>query len=126
VRPVRLGRAAAQAEWLRVRLMLRRTAVRGALFAAAVVFLLAAIAAGHVATWIALRPLLSPLWATACIGGGDLVLAILLLSLASRDVPSAAELEAAQMSRAARGALAREFMLFGLMRSLMSLLRRRK
>ena len=126
MRPVRLARAAAQAEWLRIQLMLRRTAVRGALFAAAMVFLLAAVAAGHVAAWLALRPLLTPLWATGAVGGGDLVLAILLLSLAARDVPGAAELEAAQMSRAARGALAREFMLFGLMRSVMSLVRRQK
>ena len=126
MRPVRLAQAAAQSEWLRIRLRLRRSVVRAAFFAAAIGFFLAALTAGHVAAWIALQPKLTPLLATAVVGGADLVLALILLGLSSRDRPSAAELEAAQMGRTARAALAREFMFYSSLRTVFSMWRRRR
>ncbi|OJY67859.1 MAG: hypothetical protein BGP12_20480 [Rhodospirillales bacterium 70-18] len=75
---------AAQAEGLRLRRLARRVAVRAAFAAAAGVFLLAALAAVHVAVVLALACRMPPQYAVLWVAGGDVLLALILFLLARR------------------------------------------
>ena len=92
--PIRLAQIAAQAEMLRLRALARRQAGRVMLALIAVLFLLPALAGGHVALVMALTDWTRPLWAVLIVSGIDLSLALVFALLASRDRPSRAEREA--------------------------------
>jgi hypothetical protein len=101
VRSYRLARVAAQAELLRLRLLLRRQAVRALLAMAAAVFAAAALVALHVAGAMALAESLSVVQATLVVAGVDALIALILMALAARDTPGAVEREALQLRRRA-------------------------
>lgn len=101
MRSFRLARIAAQAEFLRLRLLLRRQALRVAFAALAVLFLLAALVGAHVGGFLALAETFTPVHAVLIVIGVDLLIAIIFAVLAARDTPSAAEREALQVRRTA-------------------------
>ena len=106
MRSLRLARVAAQAELLRLRLLVRRQGVRAVLGAAALVFLLACLADLHVAGYVALRRSFDALDAVLIVAATDLAIGILFGLLALRDSPGAAEREALQVRRTAQQELA--------------------
>jgi len=101
-----LVRIAAQAELLRLRRMVRRQAGRAVLAGIAAAFLLIALAALHVAAGLALAETMRPVWAVLIVAGADLAVAALLLLLAARDRPGAAEREALRVRQSAQAELA--------------------
>jgi hypothetical protein len=104
-RSVELVKVAVQAEALRLRRHARRTALRAGYGAVAIVFLLAAFTAAHVAGALELSQHVSPVQAVLIVAGADLVIAIVLGLLASRDTPDRIEHEARQISETARSQL---------------------
>ena len=103
MRPVRLARIAAEAEGVRLRGMMARLVTRAIFAVIALFFVLGAVTFGHVAAWYKIRMALNQSYlATAGIlGGVDLLLAIILLFLASRSTPSRVETEAREVRRKA-------------------------
>jgi hypothetical protein len=103
MRPVRLARIAAEAEGVRLRGMMTRMVTRVVFAVVALFFFLGAVAFGHVAAWYEIRVGLEQpfLAATGILGGVDLVLAVVLLFLASRSKPSRVETEALEVRRRA-------------------------
>jgi hypothetical protein len=101
VRSLQLARIAAQAEFLRLRQLLRRQATRAAFGLAAAVFLLAALTGVHVAGAMALAERFTPVQAVLIVAGIDAAIAIVLAVFAARDVPSPVELEALRLRRTA-------------------------
>jgi hypothetical protein len=101
VRAFRLARVAAEAEGLRLRERMRRTAMRAAFGIIAMGFLAGAVVFAHVAAWFWLRVAWEARHAALIVAGGDLVLAILLALLAARSSPSRVELEALAVRRRA-------------------------
>jgi hypothetical protein len=108
MRPIRLARIAAEAEGLRLRGMMTRIVTRVIFAIIAAFFLLGALAFAHVAAWYEIRTALNQTYlATAgSLGGADLVIAIILLLLASRSSPSRVEVEAREVRRKALEGLA--------------------
>jgi hypothetical protein len=106
-----LARAAAQAEGLRLRRLVRRQAMRAVFGAVCVVFLLAALVLLHAVAFTALAPYLTPLQDSAVLLGGDLVVAVIFGLLAARDTPDAVEVEAKQLRDQSLGAI-RESIVF--------------
>lgn len=96
MRIVRLGRAALDAEAVRLRYVALRTVRRVVLGAIAGVFGLVALAALHVAAFFVLEldARITPAWSAVIVAGGDLLLAVILLMLAARGGLSAGEIEA--------------------------------
>ena len=103
MRPFRLARIAAEAEGVRLRGMAARIATRAAFGILALVFLAGALVFAHLAAWYELRTALelSYLLAVGSLGGADLLVAIVLLLLASRSTPSRVEIEALEVRRKA-------------------------
>jgi hypothetical protein len=101
MRSLRLLRYGAEAEQIRLKLLLRRQIGRVAMFGAAALLLLFALAVGHAAAFIALCERLTPLWSCAVLGGADLLVAALLAMLASASRPGAMERQALAQRRAA-------------------------
>jgi len=103
MRPIRLARIAAEAEGVRLRAMMTRIVMRVVFAVIALFFVLGAAAFGHVAAWYEIRVGLDQSFlATAGImGGADLLVAIILLLLASRSSPSRVEVEAREVRRKA-------------------------
>jgi hypothetical protein len=101
VRSLRLARIAAQAELLRLRLLLRRQANRAMLAVAAVFCAVAALATLHVAAAMALAEYVTRLHAVLIVAAFDAALALLLAALAARDTPGEIEREALRLRRAA-------------------------
>ncbi len=97
MRTVNLAKVAAQAEMLRLRRQGRRTVVRAGYGVVAGVFIVAFLAAAHVAIVLALIPQMQPLHAVLIVGAGDLVIGIVLGLLASRDRPDRIEREAMEV-----------------------------
>jgi len=103
MRPVRLVRIAAEAETVRWQAFAARTVTRLACACIALVFVIGAVTFAHLAGWYWLR--IS--WAlnfyeTALVlGGFDLVVAGVLLFIASRSGPSRTEREALEVRRRA-------------------------
>jgi hypothetical protein len=100
-----LARAAAQAEGLRLRRLIRRQVIRAAFAGVATVFLLAALILLHVVAFVALAPHLTPLEDSAVLLGCDLVVALIFGLLAARDTPDAVEAEAKQLRNQSLGAM---------------------
>jgi hypothetical protein len=113
VRPFRLARIAAEAEGIRLRGMVTRIVTRAILAVVALFFILGALVFGHVAAWYEIRTALNQTYlATAgMLGGADLLLAIILLLLASRSSPSRMEREAREVRRQAVEGLSSAFSL---------------
>jgi hypothetical protein len=107
VRALRASRIVVDAEALRLRLQVRRLAVRTVLVTVALVFLACALVLAHVATWFWLR--LDEGWtvqgSAAVLAVGDLVIAGLLAVVALRMGPGAVETEARLVRRQAWQAL---------------------
>jgi hypothetical protein len=103
MRPIRLARIAAEAEGVRLRAMMTRIVTRVIFAVIASFFVLAAVTFGHFAAWYGIRVGLEQSFlATAGImGGADLLVAIVLLLLASRSSPSRVEVEAREVRRKA-------------------------
>lgn len=103
MRTVRLARTAAEAEVLRLRLMAQRMVTRVIMAVIAAIFLVGVLAFVHVALWYVLRLNggLTQIWTAVALGGGDLVIAVLLLLLAARSTPSHAEQEALELRKRA-------------------------
>jgi hypothetical protein len=105
MRPLRLARIAAEAEGLRLRQRVRRTAVQAVFGVIALAFLIGAVAFVHVAAWCWLRLSWEGQYAALMLAGADLLIAVLLGLLATRSSPSRIELEAlAVRQRALEGA----------------------
>jgi hypothetical protein len=103
MRSLRLARIAAQAELLRLRRFTRRQVVRVILGAIALVFLLACLAALHVAGYFGLRRAdILPVYAALIVAGVDFLIAAVLGLLAARDTPDRVEREALQVRRSAQ------------------------
>jgi len=109
MRSVNLLKIAAEAEVLRYRSMAARQGRRAAFGAAALVFVLAVLALGEVAAWLALYLRFAAIETTLILLGINLVIAIAFGLLAARSSPSLAEREALQVRQqsldAARAAL---------------------
>jgi hypothetical protein len=103
MRPVRLVRIAAEAEGIRLRGMMTRIVSRVVFAVIAAFFLLGALAFAHVAAWYEIRIALNQTYLAAAgiLGGADLLIAIVLLLLASRSSPSRVEIEAREVRRKA-------------------------
>jgi len=94
MRTLRLARVAAEAERLRLSLLIQRLLIRAAIAAVAVVFVLAALASAHFAGWLALVRVMPPVYAALVLLAVDLVIALVLALVASRGGPGAVEREA--------------------------------
>ena len=96
MRTLRLARIAAEAESLRLRRQMQRTAVRMAIGVVGLMFFGWALAFAHVAAWYLLRQNVG--WAepgaAAAIAGVDLVVAAFLVLLMARSSPGRVEMEA--------------------------------
>jgi hypothetical protein len=103
MRPIRLARIAAEAEGVRLRGMMARIVTRAIFAVIALFFILGAVTFGHIAAWYEIRVALdqSYLATAGILGGADLLLAIILLFLASRSTPSRVEIEAREVRRQA-------------------------
>ena len=132
MRSLRLARIAAEAEGLRLRTQIQRAVTRIALLVIALVFLTGALVFLHVAAWYWLR--LDHGWGqmgtALVVMAGDLVLAGILVVLASRSQPSRVELEAmavrARALEAASSSMAVSAMLVPALRLGLGLARRRR
>jgi TRAP-type C4-dicarboxylate transport system permease small subunit len=94
MRTLRLARIAAEAEGLRLRERAQRTAIRVALAMVALVFMFGVLVFVHIAAWYWIRQSWEQLYAALTLAGADLVLALVLIFLASRSAPSRTELDA--------------------------------
>jgi cation transport ATPase len=94
MRALRLMRVAAEAEGLRLRHRVRRTATRVACGLVAMVFMLGALVFAHVSVWYWLRQSWQPQYVALAFLGFDIAMALLLAALASRSTPDRVELEA--------------------------------
>lgn len=106
MRVFQLAQVAARAEGVRVRALIRRVLGSAMMGLVALLFLLTAVAFGHLAMWHALREGVgwSNALSAAVIGGCDLILAVLLGLAAARSTPSRTETEAlAVRQRATEG-----------------------
>jgi uncharacterized membrane protein YedE/YeeE len=83
--------------------MMARIVTRAIFAVIAIFFLLGALTFGHVAAWYEIRTALdqSYLATAGILGGIDLLLAVILLFLASRSTPSRVEVEAQEVRRKA-------------------------
>lgn len=105
MRSVKLARIAAQAEVLRLRHKTQRQIWRIIFAAVAAVFLLAMLAALHVAATMALTEYVRPVYAVLIVAGADLLIFLVCLLLALRDQPSAVERDAVLVRRDAQAQL---------------------
>ena len=109
MRSVNLLKIAAEAEVLRYRSMAARQGRRAAFGAIALLFLLAVLALGEVAAWLALYRRFEAIETTLILLGINLIIAAAFGLLAARSSPSLAEREALRVRQqsldAARGAL---------------------
>jgi TRAP-type C4-dicarboxylate transport system permease small subunit len=94
MRALRLARIAAEAEGLRLRERAQRTAVRVACGMVAMVFIFGVLIFLHIAAWYWIRQSWRQEYAALTLAAADLVLALLLVFLASRSSPSRVEVEA--------------------------------
>ena len=101
MRTLRLARIAAEAEGLRLRTRVQRTAIRAAFGMVAMGFLAGAVVFAHVSAWFWLRLYWESLHTALILTGADLVLATILAVLATRSSPSRVELEALAVRRQA-------------------------
>jgi len=101
MRTLSLAKVAAQAEMLRLRRQGRRTAFRAAYGLVATIFIIAALAALHVALALWLATQFTPITAVLIVAGGDVVIAVVLGLMAARDTPDRIEREAQEVKEKA-------------------------
>jgi hypothetical protein len=103
MRPLRLARIAAEAEGVRLRSMATRIIIKIILFIIALVFIMGALVFAHIAAWYEIQTVLqqSSLITAGILGAADLVIAIVLVLLASRSGASRTEIEAYEIRRKA-------------------------
>lgn len=110
MRAVSLARVAAEAELLRLQLMLKRQGMRAAFGVIAAVFALGVLVLSNVAGWQVLRWYVQPIYATLILLGVNAMVMAMFAVLAARSSPGYAEREAIrirqQAVREARGTLA--------------------
>ncbi len=115
-----------------MRALATRLVVRLILAVVGLIFVLGALVFAHVAAWLEVRSVLNqPALVTAGIlGGGDLVVAVLLLFVASRSSPGRVEVEALEVRRKAIAGIGNVFslaqMAIPLMRLIGGMRRRRR
>ena len=132
MRTLRLARIAAEAEGLRLRTRAQRVLTRVVLGLLALLFLLGAVAFGHIALWFWMR--IDRGWSqtgTALVfAGGDLVLAAFIALLCVRSTPTRVEIEAlavrTRAMEAAASTIALSSLVMPVLRVMLSLLRRRR
>jgi hypothetical protein len=117
MRTIRLGRIVAEAEVLRLRRMAIRLAIDIVLLLIAVVFLLAALALGHVALYLWLAPRQGALYSVLYILAGDVVLAVLFVGAVLINGPGRVERQALEVRQTARAQLAQSLTLPALLAS---------
>ena len=124
MRPFRLARIAAEAEGIRLRGMMTRIITRIICAAAALFFVLGALAFGHIAAWYEIRTVLNQTYlaTTGILGGVDLLLAIILLLLVSGSSRGRTEIEAREVRRQAFDGLAGALSVTQLVLTLLSLI----
>ena len=109
VRSINILKVAAEAELLRLRLLLARQGRRAAFGVIGVIFMLGMLVLAEVAGWQLLRLYVEPISATLTLLGINFVIAALFGMLAARSSPGHAEREALRIRRqaldAAQGAL---------------------
>jgi hypothetical protein len=106
MRPIRLARIAAEAEGVRLRGLASRLAFRLVFLVVGLLFVIGAVVFVHIAAWywIRLDGGLSYYATAGILGGIDLLIAVILIALASRSGPSRVEREAlAVRNRALEG-----------------------
>lgn len=101
MRALRLARVAAEAEVLRTRRRVRRIVVRAGFATVGAVFVFAALCFVHVAAFMAIRHSLGPTSAALSVFGGDLLIALICILLASISSPDRIEVEALQVRQRA-------------------------
>jgi hypothetical protein len=97
MRATQLARAAAEAEGLRLRLLARRQVARLVYGAIALIFLIAALAVGHVLAWLELRGYFNNLYSLLIVLAADCVLLLIFALLAAISSPGAMEREALEI-----------------------------
>jgi hypothetical protein len=102
MRPVRLAGIVAEAEMLRLRRMARRFAIDAAFLLISAVFLLAALAMGHVALYLTIVPHEGTLMSVLYLLAGDMVLAVLCASVVFINGPGRIERQALEVRQTAR------------------------
>lgn len=122
MRPVRLARAAAEAEGLRLKRLVRRQVLRVVYAVIALVFFLATLGVGHVVGWMLLRTRLTDLQALLVLLGADALLLVVFGLLAAVSHPGAVEREALEVRRAATSQLGREVAAWATLRPLLRIL----
>jgi hypothetical protein len=120
-----LLRVAAAAEMLRWRLLARRGITRVFLLVAAIVFLCAALAMLHVVALVELSPRIGTSGTAASLLGVDLVIGLVLMLVAARLGPGAAERDALALRQSVHAELERKAELLRLLAKLVEALRRR-
>ncbi|GAN77966.1 hypothetical protein [Acidisphaera rubrifaciens] len=122
MRPVRLARAAAEAEGLRLQRLVRRQVLRVVYAVVALIFLVAALGVGHVVGWMLLRARMTDLQALLALLGGDALLLVVFGLLAAVSHPGAVEREALEVRRAATSQLGRDVTAWVTLRPLVRIL----
>ena len=117
--PVKLAKAAAQAEKLHVEAMARRQAKRCLLAAIGGAFIVAALSMAHVVLEIAFGPKIGALSISGILLVFDLVMAIAFCAMAARSRPGKIEFEAAQLRTRALRQMKEELSFFALVPALL-------
>jgi hypothetical protein len=121
VRTYRLAQAAIEAEKVRLRLQVRRAIMRAVLAVLGGLWLLGALAFAHVAAGLWLAHRWGSVRAALSVAAFDIVIAVILILLALRKKPSAAEVEAKGLRDSAWRETIRAMTLAGLMDPLIRL-----
>ena len=101
MRTFRLARVAAEAEVLRTRRRVRRVGIRAGFATVGAVFAFAALCFAHVAVFMAIRRSLGPVSAALIVFGGDLLIGLVCVLIASTSSPDRIEVEALQVRQRA-------------------------
>jgi hypothetical protein len=109
MRTLRLARIAAEAEGIRLRRRARSVMVRAALMTVALGFFLGAVLFCHIAAWSWLRQRWEPQVVALVFAGVDVVVALLLVVLATRSADGRVELEALAVRQRALESIASGF-----------------
>ena len=103
MRAIKLAKVAAQAEKLRLQALAKRQVRRGIYGAVATIFAIGALALGHVVAFLAIVPSLGSLWTSVLLLAFDLLVAIVLGTLAALSKPGEIEAEAQRLKETALG-----------------------
>ena len=101
MRAVKLAKAAAQAEKLRLQALVQRQARRAIYGLVATVFAVGALALGHVVAFLAIVTSLGSLWTSVVLLAFDLLVAVVLGMLAALSKPGEIEAEAQRVKEIA-------------------------